>query len=83
MKLKPCPFCGGKAEIKQTGKNQLTIKCGSCYIKRVQKALRYPLDSIKAGLIIHWNTRKPLDILPGKGGQDERRIRNPTSIGQP
>lgn len=30
-KLKPCPFCGGKAELEHnTGSNSWFIQCGDC-----------------------------------------------------
>ena len=41
--LKPCPFCGGEAEIKEDG---YTIECQECYITRSG------LD-----VIPNWNTR--------------------------
>ena len=56
-KLKPCPFCGGEAELKQTGKNQLTIKCKRCLIKRVQSVLRLSIEWLEVEMIEHWNKR--------------------------
>ncbi|HIE5244287.1 TPA: Lar family restriction alleviation protein [Proteus mirabilis] len=49
QKLKPCPFCGGKAKI--TGYLLYEIKCGRC---RVTLPQRYESDAIAA-----WNRRAP------------------------
>lgn len=49
QKLKPCPFCGGKAEI--TGYLLYKIKCARCRAKLPQ---RYEGDAIAV-----WNRRAP------------------------
>lgn len=49
QKLKPCPFCGGKAKI--TGYLLYEIKCARC---RVTLPQRYESDAIAA-----WNRRAP------------------------
>ena len=63
--LLPCPFCGKTVELTQTGRNQLTIKCKSCQIKRVQKVLRYSLDWLESRMIEDWNKRQPIIDIPG------------------
>ena len=63
--LLPCPFCGKTVELTQTGRNQLTIKCKSCQIKRVQKVLRYSLDWLESRMIEAWNKRQPIIDIPG------------------
>lgn len=55
--LKLCPFCGGEAELKQTGRKQLTIKCKKCLVKKVQRVLRYSLDWLEQKMISDWNQR--------------------------
>lgn len=64
-KLKPCPFCGGEAEvighyIKGVANNyQYFVRCKSCKarprscntFKKKEKAIEY------------WNTRKPIDRI--------------------
>ena len=57
LQLSPCPFCGGKAEIKQTGRLKLKLKCTSCLIGIEQKTLRYTLDWLKEKMIEGWNKR--------------------------
>lgn len=57
-KLKPCPFCGGEAEIGQYCKNGLIIKCMNCGIQRKQCTLRFGLDWLKNNMIKKWNTRR-------------------------
>jgi len=44
-KLLPCPFCGGKAEIKQTGRLKLKLRCTSCLIDCRPLASRRGLTS--------------------------------------
>lgn len=55
--LKPCPFCGGAAELEQTGKKQLTIKCKHCHVKRQQRVLRHSLEWLEGKMIEAWNER--------------------------
>lgn len=56
----PCPFCGGEPEIKQTGKNKMTVKCKSCLIGVEQSVLRFSLEWLHAKLIENWNKRVEL-----------------------
>ena len=62
--LKPCPFCGGEAEIKRTGKLQITIQCKSCVVKKVQKVKRRSLDWLFWKMVEDWNTRIEPRALP-------------------
>lgn len=55
--LLPCPFCGGKAEIKQTGKVKMRIRCEKCFIGIEQKVLRFTLEWLRKTLIKSWNKR--------------------------
>jgi len=55
--LKPCPCCGGEAELYITGGRQITINCKGCGIKRVQKVLRLSLNWLEKEMVKHWNTR--------------------------
>lgn len=55
--LKRCPFCAGKAEITQIGKDGLIIKCNTCLIQKKQRVMRKDLDWLKDRLIKNWNTR--------------------------
>jgi Lar family restriction alleviation protein len=51
MKLKPCPFCGGKAEIRKTRVlGYYTIYCLGCAVKMFS----YPF---KVDVIQKWNNR--------------------------
>lgn len=56
-RLLPCPFCAGEAYIEQTGKDQITVGCKACVIKRVQKCLRYGMEWHREKQIAAWNTR--------------------------
>ena len=56
-KLKPCPFCGGEAELKQIGRNKIEITCKSCHVKRTQKTLYKTLDWLKNVMVKSWNER--------------------------
>jgi len=59
-KLLPCPFCGGPAELKQTGKNKLTLRCRCCTVKMVQKTMHQTLQWLEGKMIESWNTRTSL-----------------------
>lgn len=55
--LKPCPFCGGDAVIKQTGRLKITIRCQKCLMGLTQKVFRYSLEWLEDKVIEAWNTR--------------------------
>jgi hypothetical protein len=55
--IKPCPFCGCEAEIKQTGKMKLRIRCKRCLIGLEQKTLKFSLQWLEESMIEDWNTR--------------------------
>jgi hypothetical protein len=57
LELLPCPFCGGKARIDQTGKNKLKLKCANCLIGIEQKTIRYGLEWLENRMIEGWNKR--------------------------
>lgn len=69
-KLKPCPFCGGEAEVYYAPGNDIVgipcfgVACGNCktMIGTVKDGttdfFRTPQEAIKA-----WNTRKPMDKI--------------------
>lgn len=57
VELLPCPFCGGKCLLEQTGKNQLTIECTRCHVKRQQKWLAYSKEWLEEKMTESWNTR--------------------------
>ena len=50
--LKPCPFCGGEAEIAIYLNQQWTIKCTKCFCE----ISSYDLDSDE--MIKAWNRRQ-------------------------
>jgi hypothetical protein len=60
-KYLPGPFCGGEPEIKQTGRNQLRIRCKSCLVGIEQKVLRFSLEWLEVKLADIWNTRVPVE----------------------
>lgn len=55
--LSPCPFCSGKAEIKQTGKLKMRIRCQKCHMGLEQKVLRFSLEWLRETLVSAWNSR--------------------------
>lgn len=67
--LKPCPFCGGEAELEQTGKLELTIRCvgvqpsglRGCGPKYTQKITlnRFSLEWLGERMAENWNRRAP------------------------
>lgn len=62
IELKPCPFCGGKAEVKQFAnpKNWYCIECTNCGCRtdgyRQNRCDGTDQDNIKANMDI-WNGR--------------------------
>jgi transcription elongation factor Elf1 len=55
--IRKCPFCGSDAELLQTGKNKMKIRCKLCHIGLEQKVLRLSMDWLAKSLIITWNKR--------------------------
>ena len=63
-KLKPCPFCGGEAEIKYIGNEhtksrsaQIKCKTWGCGIKKTVSAMRFNIDWCEEKVIKAWNRR--------------------------
>lgn len=70
--LLPCPFCGGSAEFVPYKSDGLTLKCTALgCVQRNQRTLRYGIDSLRASMTKHWNTRAPqwlpIDSAPRDG----------------
>lgn len=60
-KLKPCPFCGGEAEILKNGAGCFQVYCDNCEVRQYAYAHKSKEKAIEA-----WNTRKPMkDIMEG------------------
>lgn len=59
-KLKPCPFCGGEAEIKETEND---VGCKIWYIECSDCELTIKNGYLPKGLIRKWNTRKPMERI--------------------
>lgn len=60
IKLKPCPFCGGEAEI-QDGSGLHYVYCTKCGASTIGR--------IKGGTeksVQNWNTRKPMERIVEK-----------------
>lgn len=60
QKLKPCPFCGGKAEPfkGQHSFNDIIIRCDSCEAEGPLFDDENEDERVNAGAaILHWNTR--------------------------
>lgn len=55
----PCPFCGTTPHFGQTGKDQLTVRCGGCSVMYKQRWFRYGKEWLEAKMIEKWNTRTP------------------------
>ena len=64
--LKSCPFCGGKAEIKDMGSNRLHIYCKkcNCHVGEIWGDAETEDELIKA-----WNTR-PQAVTEGVNRED-------------
>lgn len=55
--LKPCPFCGGEPEIRQTGRLKMRIRCKSCLMGIENRVLKFSLEWLEGKLIEAWNRR--------------------------
>jgi len=55
--LLPCPFCGGEPQLKQTGKDKLTLKCLRCLVRFEQRVLRFSLEWLEDKMVENWNKR--------------------------
>jgi len=56
-KLNPCPFCGGVAEMSQSGRNSLTVKCKDCKVTRKQSFLHKDWEWLENIQVEWWNKR--------------------------
>ena len=57
MKLKPCPFCGGPAEIYNNGGGEWDIRCSRDVECPIEPSATFEGCSKKT-VIKAWNTRK-------------------------
>jgi Lar family restriction alleviation protein len=69
--LKPCPFCGGKAEMitrgnEATKKRSAEITCTSCRATQITGAIRGSLEWCQDTAIEKWNKRQSLSKEQGK-----------------
>ena len=60
--LKPCPFCGGEAEITTVGndfgkKRKAIIKCKTCFVQKTVGAIRNNLEWCIEKAKEFWNKR--------------------------
>lgn len=55
--LKPCPFCGGEAEVVEIHPGMLRIVCNSC----LARSGWLPDGATRGEAIEAWNTRQPLE----------------------
>lgn len=55
--LLPCPFCGSKAELKQTGKLKIRVRCVNCLIGIENKVIRFSIEWLEEKMIESWNAR--------------------------
>lgn len=69
--LKPCPFCGGEAEMRNIG-NEYTktrgtkVWCSKCQVAKTVKAIRNTLAWTESHAIAAWDTRT---ITPAEAAQ--------------
>lgn len=89
FELNPCPFCGGKPELKHIGneytkKRVIEINCTKCHAKRTDASIRFGMDWLENAAKEAWNKRvdswiKVEDRLP-EDGQEVIFIAGETAI---
>jgi Restriction alleviation protein Lar len=72
MKLKPCPFCGGKAAFRDDGRSGEYVECRKC---RACSAMMFPEKCDVKGLIAErWNNRSTPPGTPPAVPAEVRRL---------
>jgi hypothetical protein len=66
-KLLPCPFCNGKAELRQRGnddtvKRFLTVRCKECRVELTNGAIHNGMDWLYQITIEAWNRRANTNV---------------------
>ena len=56
IKLKPCPFCGGKADLYLDGRGLYVVQCDYCGNRTI-------CCQTKEGAVGAWNRRKDEDVV--------------------
>lgn len=65
--LMPCPFCGGKVNLKTydlrgyRGNYEYVVECDNCNIRFREYDVYQSANEAKQKVIGQWNTRKPMD----------------------
>jgi Lar family restriction alleviation protein len=59
MELKPCPFCGGEAELSVRQHTDEYGSVGNAYCRCTACATEQPLSWTATIAVEHWNTRTP------------------------
>ena len=71
-RLKPCPFCGGEAEVITTKTRQgqtSSVRCSKCSCKvTILKPAFYDGD-VEKDTVQAWNTRKPMEQIVVRCGK--------------
>lgn len=79
--LKPCPFCGGEATLKEETRcyghgdydKVVFVYCSNCGATGSNYSRRYRSGDIKQSAIEGWNIRKPMDKIVEQLEKEERR----------
>ena len=66
--LKPCPFCGGVAEMKRQGndytkKRRIVVRCPACRLERADAAIHHSMEWLEGVATKNWNHRPIEDAL--------------------
>ena len=68
--LKPCPFCGGEANVKHHSNNFIDwweVECSNCHVSQNER-YEYEFEAVAA-----WNTRKPMEAVVAELEKAESR----------
>lgn len=73
-KLKPCPFCGGNAKVRETGYRKWDGSHRRFYIVECECCTVNIENDKKEEAITSWNTRKPMDRIVEQLEEEQGKI---------
>lgn len=73
IKLLPCPFCGGEAELDNSVANAVSVECTVCH---ASSPIFLRMSDREQKAIESWNTRKPMERILTRLEEEERTLQD-------